>query len=154
MGKQRKIEFEITENGCFECTSHSKSHAGGYPRILKSGKRDYIHRHIYEECFGEIEKGQVVRHTCDNPMCINPEHLIIGTQRDNIQDMMDRDRNSFYAFRGDENGNSKLNEEKVKVIKQRLLDGDNPMQIALDNNVSYQTIYAISKGKAWKHVTI
>jgi hypothetical protein len=47
---------------------------------------------MYEQCFGPIPEGQVVRHSCDTPLCINPEHLILGTFLDNIQDKVDRGR--------------------------------------------------------------
>jgi hypothetical protein len=144
--RAKKIEFKVDNNDCFIITSHVGNETG-HTKFVKNGKRVHIHRHIYEECFGEIPKGMVIRHTCDNGRCINPEHLIIGTQRDNIQDMMDRDRNAFYK-------NSKLNIEKVKEIKMRLKNGEKPKDIFADYGVSKQTIEYIQKGKTWKHVEV
>lgn len=146
--KAKKLEFEIDENGCFNVTSHvADDKDRGHTKFQINGNRVHIHRHIYEECFGEIEDGLVVRHTCDNGKCVNPEHLMLGTQRDNIQDMIDRDRNSFYK-------NTKLDIEKVREIKVRLKNGEHPKDICLDYGVSKQTISLIKKGKSWKNVTV
>lgn len=56
---------------------------------MKNGKRRKLlaHRHIYEQCFGTIKRGNVILHLCDNPKCVNPEHLRQGTQAENVRDM-------------------------------------------------------------------
>lgn len=65
----------------------------GYPRAAIAGNSNVkVHRLVYQLVTRENIVGKVIRHTCDNPRCINPEHLISGTPRDNVKDMDDRDR--------------------------------------------------------------
>lgn len=77
-------------------STKSLSH-NGYPRVCIDGKWRKLHRVTYCKHHGltlDDIQGQVVRHTCDTPNCINPEHLVIGTNADNMQDKVDRDRQS------------------------------------------------------------
>jgi hypothetical protein len=60
------------------------------------------------EKYGEIPKGMVIRHKCDNPACCNIEHLEIGTPLDNVNDMIERGRKAINIIRGTQNGQSKL----------------------------------------------
>jgi len=72
-------------------------HSAGYGKLGiggRGGKQVYAHRFSYEMHFGAIEEGLIVRHKCDNPRCVNPDHLELGTQRDNVDDMMGRGRNN------------------------------------------------------------
>lgn len=79
-----------------ECVEHSqKGNHFGYGRVFIDGKCQYMHRVVYAGKAGlsiyDI-KDVIVRHTCDNPRCINPDHLIPGTRADNVKDMIDRGR--------------------------------------------------------------
>lgn len=85
------VWMEDPETGCWECTSHPLN-TSGYPRIGKNGKQYCVHRFLYEELFGPVPEGHVVRHKCDNRRCINPEHLELGTYKENSQDMVERKR--------------------------------------------------------------
>ncbi|AFU62949.2 endonuclease [Pseudomonas phage UFV-P2] len=74
----------------------------GYPRVGINGNSNArLHRYIFEVVNGELP--EVVRHTCDNPLCINPQHLIAGTQYDNVQDRNDRDRTHSNVSEGEKN---------------------------------------------------
>lgn len=64
----------------------------GYGRIWAGGRQTWAHRVAYEMAYGPIPDGLLVRHSCDNPACVNPNHLATGTHYDNIMDMMRRDR--------------------------------------------------------------
>ena len=90
----RLIEYEINNDGCWICTSHKRD-KNGYPVIVRNRKHWRGHRYSYTINKGNIPEGLVVRHTCDNPNCINPSHLILGTQKDNVHDMFDRERKSM-----------------------------------------------------------
>ena len=138
--KRKKLTWIVKDNGCWECNSHALSN--NYPNLYKDGKNVRTHRHIYEECFGEIPKGMVVRHKCDNTLCINPEHLEIGTHQDNIKDKVERNRQS----KGEKNGRSKLTKEQVLQIRKDKRMGK---EIAKDYNVSEATISLIKNNKMW-----
>ena len=116
--RNKKIEWKEDENGCYICISHAGD-KDGYPRIRDRYKNVGVHRYIYEECFGEIPKGMVIRHKCDNPKCINPEHLELGTHQDNSNDMVNRSR----SCKGEKNGKSKLTKQDYeKILRARELD--------------------------------
>jgi hypothetical protein len=98
----KKLEWIETEKGCFECTSHkaNRTHKGsGYKsiRIRKNGVLVYLHRFIFEEMHGPIPEGLIIRHKCDNGFCINPEHMELGTQKDNVHDMLKRGRANCFG---------------------------------------------------------
>jgi hypothetical protein len=76
-------------DGCWPWTGAMR-HA--YGEIMVDGKKTYAHRAMYEMLRGKLEQGQVVMHKCDNPACVRPDHLIEGTQRDNLVDMSDKGR--------------------------------------------------------------
>src|SRR5579862_6803540 len=90
-GKNRRsIAYFPNEQGCWVCRSHSTSGKGGPPQF--NGKS--IVRRLYEDRYGAIPKGLVVRHKCDNPLCINVDHVEIGTHQDNVDDAFRRGRRS------------------------------------------------------------
>lgn len=98
MNEKKKIEWIKVDcqypelEPCWECSSH-KGDAKGYPRHNVNGTNTKMCRTIYSEMYGEIPDGLVVRHKCDNPKCINPNHLEIGTRKDNADDRSMRGRN-------------------------------------------------------------
>ena len=71
-----------------DCILWARSTKNGYGQ-WKSGR--YVHRDVYEAVKGPIPKGFLVRHTCDVRLCVNPDHLVLGTKRDNILDVRDRE---------------------------------------------------------------
>lgn len=85
--------FVILENGCHEWTG--TKNADGYGILAVNGKNALVHRFFYEKRHGRIPKGKKVLHTCDNPPCIRDEHLYLGTQADNVRDMIERKRDNF-----------------------------------------------------------
>ena len=116
--RNKKITWEVDENNCFICTSHSKD-KDGYARIRDRYKNVGVHKYIYEECFGAVPEGMLVRHKYDNPMCINPEHLEVGTYQDNSNDMVKRGR----SCKREKNGRAKLEKSDYeKILRARELD--------------------------------
>jgi hypothetical protein len=87
MGKVNKTDT------CWLWTAGVK---GRYGSFSYNGKDVAAHRWIYEHHNGEIPKGLVVMHTCDNTLCVNPSHLVLGTQRDNMMDMVIKGRHGRY----------------------------------------------------------
>jgi hypothetical protein len=115
---------------------------------LKSKKRG-AHQVSYEAYNGVIPKGLVVRHTCDNPLCINPDHLILGTQAQNVADREARGRRK--DINGEMIGTAKLTAEKVLEIRASKLSY---AQLAEAYNVDKSTIALIKTGKSWKHLLV
>lgn len=142
------IEFRVDENNCFIVTSHTPLNTGYFLFHLRDGVRKSMHRLVYEECFGEIPDGLVVRHKCDVRGCINPEHLELGTQADNVMDTVKRNR----TLRGVDSPTSKLSEETVRKIKTMLAAGIRNIDISRELNVNPSTICNIKHGGAWKHI--
>ena len=95
-----------------------------------------------------LQAGLVLRHTCDNKLCVNPHHLLPGTQRENVQDMITRGRKP----RGEKCPQAKLTEEKVRMIRQRAASGESFASIARDFEISRSQIGRICKGERWAHI--
>lgn len=94
------------------------------------------HRVAWILTHGEIADGMVVRHKCDNPLCVRPEHLEVGTHKDNSQDM---------ARRGRHVGNRKLNEQQEDEILQRLAVGERQTDIAVDYGICQATVSKLKR---------
>lgn len=140
------------DNGCMECVSHCKDQ-DGYTRVYHNGKHDRLYRIIYEKTFGPIPKSMVIRHKCDNPYCCNIEHLTIGTQKDNVADMWERNRQRDFTKNlcvGEKNNLSKLTEVQVKEI---YLSKTSYKKLAKLYNVSPTNIYYIKHKLTWKWLT-
>ena len=90
-----------------------------------------------------------VMHKCDNPDCCNPEHLIIGTPKENTQDMIAKGRRRLVAPLGAENGKSVLNEEKVKFIRS---SDFSHTKLAKLLEVSPNCVRGIRIGRTWAHI--
>lgn len=125
---------------------------GGYGQIRIKGTSKPCHRVAWELTYGEIPEGLKVLHVvCDRPSCCNPAHLQIGTQADNVADMIAKNR--AHKARGAQQWCSKLTEEQVKEIKVLGRQGIfTRTAIANQYGVSVQVISGILNGKGWKHV--
>jgi hypothetical protein len=103
---------------------------------------------IYTQHFGDIPKGLIVRHKCDNRLCINPEHLELGTITDNNRDRAKRGRNRNQN--GSNNNMVKLTDEQVIEI---LLSKKSDTKTAKDYNVSQTLVSGIKRREKWRHIT-
>ena len=108
-------------------------------------KNQSAHRVVFEMYKGKIPRGKVVRHTCDNPACVNPNHLLVGTTQDNKNDSVTRGRHAF----GQRNGVAKLTDADVRAIRK---DRRYQYVIAADYGVIQATISKIKLGNSWRHV--
>lgn len=142
-GVRRPVDYRITREGCHICISHIAKHTTGYCVLRYKGKQECLHRIAYMEKYGKIRKRFVIMHKCDNKICINPDHLFAGTQKQNMQDMVLKGRQS----RGSERHTSKLNADDVRAIR---FDMRKNFQIAELYGVSLTTIYKIKAKKSWK----
>lgn len=141
-----------TPDGCMERHKNLGGSNGAYSRVLVGSRATgrkyvYAHRFVWETLNQPLLPGQCVLHRCDNPKCINPEHLFVGTQADNMKDMAAKGRGG--APRGAKHLSAKLTEEQAKYV---LASSANSSALAEELGVTYQTIYALRTGITWKHL--
>ena len=116
----------------------------GYPRAVVDGNANTkVHRVVYELTQDCLNSGEVVRHTCDNPLCINPDHLLKGSPADNSRDRDTRDRH----------GASKVTRKQVRMIRELWASGNYlQKELAETFGLNHRTISSLVTGKHWKHV--
>lgn len=116
----------------------------GYGRRKINGVTWLIHRLMWTLVNGKIPKGKLILHSCDNPPCINPEHLFVGTSKDNTTDCITKGR--FPNLKGESNPAAKLTLGQVSALKQ---DTRSLRAIARDYGISYTHVSNIKLGRAW-----
>ena len=152
MAFRKEIKYKATRPGCWLCTSHALS-SRGYPFYHYQGVQRQLSRVMYVlhlHLSLEDIKGKVIRHTCDNKKCINPDHLLLGTQRDNMNDMLERGRSN----REERNGMSKLNKKAVREVKLLLSKGVSQKEVAKRFNIDPSTVSNVNAGKTWRRVFV
>ena len=143
----KPIKYCIDSNGCWNCFSHGR-HTFGYPQMRYRGKMILVMKYLWMQEHGCLDHGLVMRHTCDNPNCINLDHIIIGSRYDNVRDMVDRNRQAI----GESVWSSKLCEKDIVVIRELHRSGLSSPKIAEKYNVHKSTILRVINGKTWSHV--
>ena len=139
-------------NACWEWTAGKIK---GYGQIQVNGKQKLAHRISWELHNGPIPKNLCVCHHCDNPGCVNPDHLFLGTQKDNMRDKLKKARQvkEQPKQRGEKHHNVKLAEEQVRVIKRLYgAPGISQRRLADIFGVSQVQIGRIVRGKTWAHL--
>lgn len=139
----RKVRVN-PKTGCWEWTATKNSK--GYGMFWAKGKFKLAHRVSYEIHREEIPDGLCVLHHCDRPGCLNPDHLFIGTQADNMADMYAKRRHA----RGSAHSNAKLTEDEVIAI--RALNGVSHHSLAKNFGVGRSQIQRIVAGQQWKEL--
>ena len=149
----KNIILEKQENGCIKCLSHCTD-KDGYVRIRYNGKHDRLFRVLYQQKYGIIPKGKVLRHLCNNAWCCNVEHLKIGTHKENMQDMINCGHSGKgqpkLKNRGEKNSASKLTEKQVKEI---YLSNLGCVKLSKEYSVSKVNIRNIKNKLQWKWLT-
>jgi len=142
-----KSKYQEQPNGCWEWMTKSKTH-DGYGVMIVDGVMRSGHRLSYELFKGLIPEGLLVCHTCDNPSCVNPSHLFLGTAQDNMTDKVNKGRSP----KGEKNASAKLTEEQIRSIKIELNDGGKVTHIAIKYGMSHGQVSKIKSGKKWGHI--
>ena len=147
--------YEVDDKGCWNWTGRVKEAREPYGRIdyslgTRITRRVFCaHRVSYAYHNGADPGGMMVTHLCDNPRCINPDHLRLGTHADNMRDMAKKGRGT----RGEANHHCLLRESAIIEIIDQIRAGKSNMEIAKSLPVTHSQISQIRLGKSWRHIT-
>lgn len=139
---QKLLSYTEPKGDCLEWTKCYNT--DGYPRAAFENSNGKVHRVVWELVNSKSAQGYVVRHSCDNPRCINPKHLLLGTPTDNMRDRDERDRH----------GAAKLNHEKVKQAREMYLTKEyTQLELANMFGVHLRTMNSLLNKRHWKTLT-
>ena len=139
-------------DGCWLWTGGRKSK--GYGSLGHARQTLQAHRLAYEFTYGKIPDGLAVLHTCDNPPCVRPDHLFLGTHLDNSRDMIAKGRGRWRGLPGEECPSARLTRAQVEEIRSRYQRGEASQdELAMQYGVSQSNISIIVLGKSWRSVS-
>ena len=144
---KKPIILHKTKDECFECVSHSLTW-NGYPKITFNGRTWRLNRFMYclvNKLDYKAIENYVLCHKCDNRLCCNPHHLIKSTQKFNMRDMCEKERQA----RGEVLPQSKLTSEDVEYIRGSEMDNAYLADVLC---VTVETIANVRSRKTWKHI--
>lgn len=147
--EQRFLRFvDKAPCGCWLWTGAKDAKGYGFFSVKHRPKR--AHRLSYSHFNGVIGPDEVVRHKCDTPSCVNPDHLETGTPTENMQDAIERGRFKFRAAPpGEEHHKARLTNDAVRDIRTGRLS---TRKFAKLYGVSQYVVWAVTAGRAWRHV--
>ena len=137
------------ENGCWSF----KGSLDKYRDVYYNSKHYGAHRFSYILHYGKYEKGLCICHKCDNKGCVNPDHLFLGTQKDNMDDMWNKGRGNPPINKGEKNGSSKLTEKEVIQIKENR-KMKSVAELSILFSISKSTIRDIYSNRTWKCINL
>lgn len=144
-------------DGCWLWTGFCEEYGYGSVHVAKVLAREFgharmlAHRAAYALTYGPIPGDLCVLHRCDNPPCVRPDHLFLGTRVDNMHDMIAKGRHVPLAHRsGEQHGMAKLTWEQVREIRRLLAEGKSHTDISRQFGADRKTIYNIHVNKQWK----
>ena len=136
-------------DGCWIWTAY-RSHKGYGFFMGEDGRKSNASRIAWVLTYGPIPDDMLVCHHCDNPACVRPDHLFLGTPAENSADMMAKGRQTF----GEINPSAKITDEQVRDARLRYAAGGiTQKQLAQELGISRSNVSLLVRGKAWKHVT-
>lgn len=130
------------------------ANSNGYGNFNRMNKQNILaHRFSWELHKGPIPDGLFVMHMCDNPSCVNPNHLKLGTNKENSHDSVAKGRiTNRPAVTGENNSKTNLDERHVKLIRLAAMRGIPAKEISDILGLSYEGLRGIIKGRTWKHI--
>lgn len=137
--------------GCWEWTGFSSPKR--YGRLNRNGRNQYAHRYIYQLVAGPLSPTTCACHQCDNPPCVRPSHMFLGTKAENSLDMHAKGRyRAPRVRRGIEHHLARLCDADIRQIRLLLSDGIPQREIASQFGVSQTQVSRINRGVNWCHV--
>lgn len=122
----------------------------GYGQVQVKGKKWLAHRYVWTQKVGPIPEGMNLCHTCDNPSCVNIDHLFVGTQQDNMIDMTSKGRQRGAFPKGSAHPGSKLSQSDVDEIRGFYSEGFSQKEIGERYGIHQVTVSEIVTRKIWK----
>lgn len=144
---------KLGENDCWNWEGYTNGAISVYGALWVDRKLMKAHRYSFEIHKGNIPEGKIVRHSCDNKLCVNPLHLLVGTQKDNIKDMYDRNRNVNKGAIGINNYHAIMNDSVVRKIIELKKSGISVLNISRAVGFKKTTVGSVLEGRTWRHVT-
>jgi hypothetical protein len=166
MNTRSKIETFLAASKCFwkrvepksnnECWDwKGNKNREGYGRIGTIGYQERAHRFSWIVHNGPIKKGLFVCHHCDNPSCVNPNHLFLGTSIDNNRDRHEKGRTRCGRQIGIDHNMAKLNDDLVRSLYKEAKEGRlTQRQLSIKYKVSQSVVSRILNGKTWSHLNL
>lgn len=146
----RQKYSEEPNSGCW--LWHACGHKLGYGLFRYRRKTQKAHRVSWMLHCGEIPDGLKVMHRCDVRQCVNPDHLLLGTQKENVADMTRKGRGRTGDLRGVLIANAVLNDDQVREIRAYVAAGNSQISISRRFGVSPMTVSRVINRKTWSHV--
>lgn len=138
--------------GCWEWTGPKNNKGYGMAYVRELGRRMSAHRASFTLSNGEIPDGLWVLHKCDNPACVKPSHLFLGTPKDNVKDMFDKGRAVCTGSKGAANPNALMTDEQVTSIRKDYVSGVPLDAICARYGITRTIMHDYTGGRSWPHL--
>lgn len=152
-------KVDVQEGGCWNWTANKNNHGYGLFRPGGLAPKKLAHRLVFAAVVGH-DRTPCVLHTCDNPACVRPEHLVGGTQLQNMRDMAEKGRrktvvnpdNKPPVHRGESHPKAKLTDELVRKYRREFAAGKTVKQMAQETGLHEKSLRKMINGDHWSHV--
>lgn len=133
------------------CDLTTKKGPKGYGRYMRGGVTKLAHVWAWEDAHGPVPEGLCVLHRCDNPPCVNVNHLFLGTQGDNNRDRHAKGRSVMPDQRGEAHSQARLCESQVRKLRSMATEGVDRGRLAAEFGISRNHVNGIVARRAWRH---